>query len=153
MPADTQDTPVETRIRVRYAETDQMGVVYYANFFVWFEIGRVEYLRARGLAYRDLEKDDGCYIPVVDAHCRYKAPARYDDLIAIRTRVTRRRGSLLDFGYEVLRAEDGQLLATGETTHVVVDRNFIPRDWPEGYSLGAPSAASAAEGSSSAASK
>ncbi|HZT72265.1 MAG TPA: thioesterase family protein [Terriglobales bacterium] len=134
------DTPVETQIRVRYAETDQMGVVYYANFFVWFEIGRVEYLRARGLAYRDLEKDDGCYIPVVDAHCRYKSPARYDDLIAIRTWVTRRRGSLLDFAYEIARTADGELLATGETTHVIVDRNFQPRDLPENYRLGAAAA-------------
>lgn len=122
---------VETPVRVRYAETDQMGVAYYANFFVWFEIGRVEYLRAQGRSYRDLEKDDECFIPVVDARCRYKSPARYDDELVIRTRLTRRRGPVLAFAYEVVRAADGRLLASGETTHVVVDKNFQPRDWPE----------------------
>lgn len=145
MTAEPMEPVVETQIRVRYAETDQMGVVYYANFFVWFEVGRVEYLRARGLSYRDLEKDDGCYIPVVDAHCRYKAPARYDDLIVLRTRVTKRRGPILHFAYEAVRAGDGQLLAVGETMHIAVDKNFEPRDLPESYGLGAPRAAATPE--------
>lgn len=121
---------VETGIRVRYAETDQMGVVYYANFFVWFEIGRVEHLRSRGFSYRDLEAEDGRYIPVVEARCRYKSPARYDDLLILRTRLARQRGPLLDFAYEVVRPADGKLLATGETRHVVVDKNFEPADLP-----------------------
>ena len=75
----------ETRMRVRYAETDQMGVVYHANYFVWFEVGRVELLRQLGFSYRDMEQNDGCGIAVVDARCRYKAPARYDDEVIVRT--------------------------------------------------------------------
>jgi acyl-CoA thioester hydrolase len=114
----------ETQVRVRYAETDQMGVVYYANYFIWFEVGRVEHLRARGISYRDMEKDDDCKIAVVDARCRYKAPARYDDVITIRTRVSRQRGSIVHFAYEAIRAHDGLLLAEGETVHVCIDRNF-----------------------------
>lgn len=110
-----------------------MGVVYYANYFVWFEVGRVEYLRARGFRYRDMEEEDRCMIAVVDARCRYKAPARYDDEILVRTRVVRQRGSILEFGYEVIRQPDGLLLATGETIHVVIDRNFEPRALPEKF--------------------
>jgi YbgC/YbaW family acyl-CoA thioester hydrolase len=77
--------PVTTQLRVRYAETDQMGIVYYANYLVWFEIGRVELLRSLGLAYSQLETDHRLILPVVDAHCRYRAPARYDDEILIET--------------------------------------------------------------------
>jgi acyl-CoA thioester hydrolase len=110
----------ESRLRVRYAETDQMGVVYHANHFVWFEIGRVELLRQLGFSYRDMEANDGCFIAVVDARCRYKAPARYDDEIIVRTQLKNVRESVVHFGYELLR-EDGTLLAEGETTHVVTD--------------------------------
>ncbi|HXR96508.1 MAG TPA: thioesterase family protein [Terriglobales bacterium] len=123
----------ETRVRVRYAETDQMGVVYYANYFIWFEVGRVEHLRARGISYRDMEKNDDCKIAVVDARCRYKAPARYDDVITIRTRVSRQRGSIVHFAYEAVRAQDGLLLAEGETVHVCIDRNFEACPLPEKY--------------------
>ena len=123
----------ETQIRVRYAETDQMGVVYYANYFVWFEVGRVEHLRARGISYKDMETDDDCKIAVVDARCRYKAPARYDDVITIRTRVTRQRGSIVQFDYQIVRAADGQLLAEGETVHVCIDRNFQACALPDKY--------------------
>lgn len=123
----------ETRVRVRYAETDQMGVVYHANYFVWFECGRVEHLRARGFSYKDMEKEDRCYIAVVDARCRFKAPARYDDVVIIRTRVARQRGVVLHFAYEAIRESDGELLATGETVHVVVDEKFEPRTLPEKY--------------------
>lgn len=125
----------ETQVRVRYAETDQMGVVYYANYFVWFEVGRVEYLRARGISYRDMEKDDDCKIAVVDARCRYKAPARYDDVITIRTRVSRQRGALVHFAYEAVRASDGVLLAEGETVHVCIDSQFQACPLPEKYRL------------------
>ena len=76
----------QTRIRVRYAETDQMGVVYYANFFIWFEIGRVELLRELGFHYKQMEIDDNCHIPVVEASCRYKSPAHYDDELVLETR-------------------------------------------------------------------
>ena len=95
--------PVTTRVRVRYAETDQMGIVYYANYFVWFEIGRVELLRSLGLAYSRLELDHGCILPVVDARCRYRAPARYDDEIVIETSPALVRGSVLKFAYTIFR--------------------------------------------------
>lgn len=123
----------EVRLRVRYAETDQMGVVYYSNFLVWFEIGRVELLRQLGFDYKTMEVDDDCFIPVVEVNCRYKAPARYDDELLIETRVTGVRGALLKFCYRVLRAHDRQLLAEGETAHVVTDRNMIKRALPEKY--------------------
>lgn len=126
-------TVTETRLRVRYAETDQMGVVYHANYFVWFEMGRVEHLRARGFSYRDMEKEDKVHIAVVDAHCRYKAPARYDDIVIIRTSVSRQRGSLLHFSYEAIREADGELLAVGETVHVCIDEKFEPCLLPEKY--------------------
>ncbi len=125
----------ETQVRVRYAETDQMGVVYYANYLIWFEVGRVEHLRAHGISYRDMEQDDDCRIAVVEARCRYKAPARYDDLVTIKTRVARQRGPLVHFEYQALRASDGLLLAEGETIHVCVDRAFQACPLPEKYRL------------------
>jgi len=123
----------ETRLRVRYAETDQMGVVYHANYFVWFEVGRVELLRQLGFSYREMEENDGCGIAVIDARCRYKAPARYDDELVLRTKLTYVRESLVQFGYELLRAEDGELLAEGDTTHVVVDRSMKKSPLPSKY--------------------
>jgi len=111
----------ESRLRVRYAETDQMGVVYHANHFVWFEIGRVELMRQLGFTYRDMERKHGCFIPVVDARCRYKAPARYDDEIIVRTRLKNVRESVIQFAYELVRAGDGELLAEGETMHMIMD--------------------------------
>lgn len=120
-----------TSIRVRYAETDQMGVVYYANFFVWFEIGRVELLRQLGFNYKTMEVEDDCFIPVVEASCRYKSPARYDDELTIETAVTGVRGAVLKFRYRVVR--DAQVLAEGETTHVVTDRTMTKRALPEKY--------------------
>lgn len=123
----------ETKIRVRYAETDQMGVVYHANHFIWFEVGRVEFLRQIGFSYRDMEENDGCYIAVVDARCRYKAPARYDDEIIVRTRLKNVRESMVHFGYELIRAGDGVLLAEGETAHIVTDAQMKVRGIPEKY--------------------
>ena len=111
----------ETRLRVRYAETDQMGVVYHANHFIWFEVGRVELLRQLGFSYKDMEQQDNCFIAVVDARCRYKAPAHYDDEIIVRTHLKGVRESVIHFGYELLRPDDGTLLAEGETTHIVTD--------------------------------
>ncbi|MDP9161193.1 MAG: acyl-CoA thioesterase [Acidobacteriota bacterium] len=125
----------EARVRVRYAETDQMGVVYHANYFVWFEVGRVELLRQLGFSYRDMEKDDQCFIAVVDARCRYKAPARYDDELSIRTQVKNYRESLIHFGYEIFRVSDGTLLALGETTHIVTDANMKIAPLPEKYAV------------------
>ena len=130
-------SPSRTTIRVRYAETDQMGVVYYANFFIWFEIGRVEFLRQLGFDYKQMEIADDCHLPVVDANCRYKSPARYDDSIVIETRVTAMRSSVLKFGYRISRIADAdgteKLLAEGETTHVVVDRTMQKRTLPATY--------------------
>lgn len=126
-------TIAETTLRVRYAETDQMGVVYHSNYFVWFEVGRVELLRQLGFTYREMESQDGCVIAVVDARCRYKSPARYDDEIVIRTHLKNIRESMIHFAYEALRAADGALLAEGETTHIVVDSEMKIRALPEKY--------------------
>lgn len=123
----------ETRLRVRYVETDQMGVVYHSNFLIWFEVGRVEFLRQLGFTYRDMEREDGCYIAVVDARCRYKAPARYDDEILVRTFFKNLRASLIHFGYEIFREPDMTLLAEGETTHIVTDAELQRRELPAKY--------------------
>jgi acyl-CoA thioester hydrolase len=123
----------ETRIRVRYAETDQMGVVYHANHFIWFEVGRVELLRQLGFSYKDMEQQDNCFIAVVDARCRYKSPARYDDEIIVRTWLKNIRESIIHFGYELLRVEDGSLIAEGETTHIVADAQMRKTTLPEKY--------------------
>ena len=123
----------EARLRVRYAETDQMGVVYHANYFIWFEVGRVELMRALSLEYKRLEEDHGCLIAVVEAQARYRAPARYDDEIAIQTTITAMRGPIIKMGYRVLRVSDGVLLCDGATTHVVVDREMRKRALPEIY--------------------
>lgn len=133
MNADHAPTISETRLRVRYAETDQMGVVYHANHFIWFEVGRVELLRQLGFSYRDMEQSDGCFIAVVDARCRYKAPVRYDDEVIVRTQLKNVRESVIHFGYELVRADDGELLAEGETTHIVTDEEMRAKPLPEKY--------------------
>jgi acyl-CoA thioester hydrolase len=111
----------ETRLRVRYAETDQMGVVYHSNHFIWFEVGRVELLRQLGFSYRDLESNENCFFAVAEAKCRYRAPVRYDEEVLVRTHLLNVRESVVHFGYELRRAEDNALLAEGETTHIVTD--------------------------------
>jgi acyl-CoA thioester hydrolase len=126
-------TANETRLRVRYAETDQMGVVYHANHFIWFEVGRVELLRQFGFSYKDMESEDGCFIAVVDARCRYKAPVHYDDEVIVRTRLKHVREKVIRFGYELRKAESGELLAEGETTHIVADAKMMPRSLPAKY--------------------
>ena len=129
--------PVITPVRVRYAETDQMGIVYYANYLVWFEIGRVELLRSLGLAYSQMETDHELILPVVEATCRYRAPARYDDEILIETRPAMLRGSVLKFAYRILRrtveGEEHKVLAEGETVHVVCDADLKKMPLPEQY--------------------
>lgn len=130
--------PVITPARVRYAETDQMGVVYYANYMVWFEIGRVELMRSLGLAYSQMENHHGLILPVIEANCRYRAPARYDDEILIETQPSLVRGSVIKFAYRILRKQpdsaEPQVLAEGETVHVVCDENFKRTALPEQYS-------------------
>ena len=127
----------ETRLRVRYAETDQMGVVYHANYLVWFEVGRVEHIRTMGLDYKSMEQQDGCGIAVVEANARYKSPARYDDQIIVKTRIAQVRGSVLRFAYLVYRAEaegtEHTLLCEGSTTHVVVDRSMKKAPMPSRF--------------------
>jgi len=128
---------IVTELRVRYAETDQMGVVYYANYLVWFELGRVEFMRSLGFDYKQMEVEDGCILPVIEATCRYKTPARYDDIILIDAWPVLLRGSLLKFAYRVLRAPnayEGQvLLAEGETVHFVCDASMQKCLMPERY--------------------
>lgn len=125
-------TVVETRLRVRYAETDQMGVVYHSNYIIWMEVGRVELLRALGYTYREMEQD-GLHLPVAEVKCRYKAPAKYDDMIVIRTRMLNLRGFLIHFGYEILRDQDNTLLAEGESVHLVVGPDMQRCSLPEKY--------------------
>jgi len=110
----------DARVRVRYAETDQMGVVYHSNYIVWFEVGRVELLRAMGHTYREMEQDD-LQLPVVEVRCRYKLPAKYDDEIIISTSLKNVRESLIHFHYEIFRSGEDVLLAEGETVHLVMD--------------------------------
>jgi acyl-CoA thioester hydrolase len=123
----------DTIIRVRYAETDRMGVVYYGNFYTWFEIGRVEFLRQTGFRYRDVEETDGCYIVVVESGCRYRSPARFDDELQIRTRLKSLRGPIIRFSYEITRVDNGAAVAEGETTHLVCDVTMKTRVLPEQY--------------------
>jgi len=123
----------ETTIRVRYVETDQMGVVYHSHYLIWIEVGRVELLRQMGFTYKQMEREDDCYIAVADVKCRYKSPARYDDQIVVRTRLQRVRPSLIHFGYEIRRCSDGTLLAEGETVHLVTDSGLKKRALPEKY--------------------
>lgn len=144
-PATTAATAL-SRIRVRYAETDQMGVVYHSNYFIWFEVGRVDLLRELGFTYREMEQVDGCYIAVVDARCRFKAPARYDDEIVIRTHLKNVRESLIHFAYEAVRESDGTLLAEGETTHIVTGRDMRKRELPAKYMAVFKAAAERASG-------
>jgi acyl-CoA thioester hydrolase len=123
----------DTRLRVRYAETDQMGVVYHSNHFIWFEVGRVELLRQLGFSYRDMESQDKCFIAVAEAKCRYRAPVRYDEEVLVRTRLLNVRESVIHFGYELRRAVDNALLAEGETTHIVTDAEMRIAALPEKY--------------------
>jgi len=123
----------ETRLRVRYAETDQMGVVYHSNHFVWFEVGRVELLRQLGFSYREMEQVDGRYIAVAEAKCRYRAPVRYDEEVLVRTTLRNVRESVIQFTYELLRLDDKSLIAEGETTHIVTDENMKIAELQEKY--------------------
>lgn len=117
------------QVRVRYPEVDRMGVAHHANHFIWFEIGRTELMRARGIDYRRLE-DEGIFLPVVEATCAYHAPARYDDLLQVRTHIEAASGVRVSFSYRIESEPDGRLLATGSTRHAAVDRDGRPRRLP-----------------------
>jgi len=125
-------TLCEITLRVRYAETDQMGVAHHSNHIVWFEVGRIELLRQLGFSYIEMEQD-GMNLPVVEIRCRYKHPALYDDEVTIRTRLAQMRSSILRFQYEVERKSDGRLLAEGESVHVVVGRDMKKTRLSEKY--------------------
>ena len=118
-----------TRLRVRYAETDQMGVVYYANYFVWFEVARTDWLRQSGWTYREMEAE-GVSLPVIEAHCDYRQPSRYDDEIEVRTRASLISPIRVRFDYEVIRQES-VVAATGHTVHAAVDVNGRPCRLPD----------------------
>jgi acyl-CoA thioester hydrolase len=120
--------PRETQIRVRYQETDNMGVVYYGNYFTYFEVARTEYLRSFGIAYRDLEKK-GVYLLVASASCNYKSPARYDDALTAKTWISEMKNTSLKFEYKLCVAD--RLIATGESVHVFTDRSFKPLRIPD----------------------
>jgi acyl-CoA thioester hydrolase len=129
----TEPEFVDTLINVRYAETDQMGVVYYGNYLTWFEVGRVAWCRAKGFQYRDMESVDGHFMVVAEATCRYKAPARFEDDIVIRTAVAGATEKVIRFQYEIRNQRTAQLLATGETVHVVTDSRMRPARIPDRY--------------------
>ncbi|MFL6467313.1 MAG: acyl-CoA thioesterase [Pyrinomonadaceae bacterium] len=122
----------ETEIRVRYAETDKMGIVHHANYLVWFEAGRSEFCRSRGFSYREMEAD-GMLMLVAESYLRYKAPAFYEDVLLIRTKVAEARSRSIRFVYEVYRPEDEALIAEGETMHLMTDMDKKIRLIPEAY--------------------
>jgi len=123
----------ETEVRVRYAETDKMGIVHHSNYLVWFELGRSEFCRARGFSYREMEEKDNALLVVAEVYCRYKSPAFYEDILTVRTNVGEIRSRSIRFVYEVYRAADEILLAEGETLHLVTDENKKVRSLPDSY--------------------
>jgi acyl-CoA thioester hydrolase len=120
-----------SRIRVRYAETDQMGMAYYANYLIWMEAGRSDFCRDCGFSYRDLEREEKAFLSVVEANCRYVSPARYDDEILVETELTRVKSRAVEFTYRIKRGD--VLLAEGRTFHVVIGPDGRPRTMPERY--------------------
>ena len=123
---------VDVDIRVRYAETDQMGVAYYANYLVWFEVGRSEFCRERGFRYADLEAL-GYKLVVSDVNCRYRNSARYDETVIVRTRLKGVNKRMITFGYEILRKEQEEVIAEGETRHICVDSTRKTKSLPEKF--------------------
>jgi acyl-CoA thioester hydrolase len=123
---------VDVDIRVRYAETDQMGVAYYANYLVWFEVGRSEFCRERGFRYADLEAL-GYKLVVIDVHCRYRSSARYDETVIVRTRLKDANKRMITFGYQILRKDQEEVIAEGETQHICVDSNGKTKSLPGKY--------------------
>lgn len=122
----------ETKVRVRYGETDQMGIVYHANYFVWFDIGRTEFFRSLNMSYKELEERN-VLLPVIDVGCTYKISAKYDDEIIIKTRVESLKGVKLKFAYEIVRSIDNVILAEGYTEHAFVDKELKPINFKRKY--------------------
>ncbi|HMQ02845.1 MAG TPA: thioesterase family protein [Pyrinomonadaceae bacterium] len=123
----------ETEIRVRYAETDKMGIVHHSNYLIWFEAGRSELCRARGFSYKEMEENDNALMVVAESYCRYKSPAYYEDVLVVRSRVAEIRSRSIRFIYEIIRPADNALLAEGETLHLVTDQSKKVRQIPEIY--------------------
>ena len=123
----------EARLRVRYAETDQMGVVYYANYIVWMEVGRVELCKSVGFNYRDMERDDAILLAVAEAHCRYLSPARFDDEVIVKTWIEEANIRMVSFGYQMRRADDDRVLATGQTKHIFCSPDLRRTRLPDKY--------------------
>ena len=123
----------QTRLRVRYAETDQMGVVYHSNYLIWMEMGRVELVRSRGVNYKELEQKEGLFLAVIDVKCRYLSPARYDQEIIVYTAVVNSNARTVEFAYDIHSAEDHKLLAQAGTRHIWVNREMRPARLPERY--------------------
>ena len=121
---------MEITVRVRYQETDQMGFVYYSNYFVYFEMGRIEFLRNLGFSYSELEKEN-IFLAVIDAHCKYKAPARFDDLLIIKTWLSKMKYARVEFCYEIRRRDEEKLIAEGSTVLACLDENRRPRTIPD----------------------
>ena len=123
----------EIEIRVRYAETDKMGIVHHSNYLIWFELGRSEFCRARGFSYKEMEENDDALMVVAEIRCRYKSPAFYEDLLTVRTKIEEIRSRSMKFVYQVYRAADKTFLAEGETLHIVTDKNKKVRSLPARY--------------------
>jgi acyl-CoA thioester hydrolase len=123
----------ETEVRVRYAETDQMGIAHHSNYLIWFEAGRSDLCRARGFSYKEMEEQNGALMVVAESYVRYKSPAFYEDLLTIRTRIGELRSRSIRFTYEIVRDSDKALLAEGETLHLVTDHDQKIRTIPEVY--------------------
>lgn len=123
----------ETEIRVRYAETDKMGIVHHSNYLIWFEAGRSELCRARGFSYKEMEEQDNALMVVAETYCRYKSPAYYEDILTVRTQVAEVRSRSIRFIYEIVRNSDDTLLAEGETLHLVTDDNKKVKLIPDSY--------------------
>lgn len=123
---------IDVEVRVRYAETDKMGVAYYANYFVWFEVGRAELCRIKGFSYADLEAL-GYILVVTDAQCHYRSPARYDETIIIRTRLKEMNRRMITFGYQLIKKESEEVLAEGETRHLSIGPTGKPKSLPEAF--------------------
>lgn len=123
----------ETEVRVRYAETDAMGIVHHGNYLTWFEVGRSEFCRSRGFSYKQMEDDGGALLVVAETYIRYKSPAFYDDLLTIRLKIGEMRSRSLTFVYQIYRSSDNTLIAEGETLHLVTDRDRKVRQLPDIY--------------------
>ena len=126
---------VDCQIRIRYAESDQRGVVYYSNYLIWFEIGRSAYCRIQGFSYAEMEAQTESFLAVAEVSCRYHAPAHYDEIVKIRTSIDSLRKRALRFQYQILNKQSGTLIATGSTTHVILNKNGSPKTLPEKYVL------------------